>query len=159
MKLKTIVTAVALALGTAGTAYAVDTSDVEDISMQAVDSAVELPDAAMRELTLPETASEKAVERAQNREGYGLSRANEVRGAMPDMPGDGDSGDDMGGDMDMGDDVGDDMDDATDMAEDAAEDAEETVADATDDAEEAVNNAKNAAANAAERASDRRPGV
>ena len=170
MKVKAIIAA--LAFGTVSTAYALDTSDVEDISMQPVDSAVELPEAAMRELSLPETAADKAVERAQ-REGYGLSRANMARGVVEDMPGDEEPGDTMD-DMDDVDvvaeaaaqdavDAAETVANATHMAQEAAsnanEHAQEAVANATDTAQDAIANARNAAENAAEQASNRRPGV
>ncbi|MCI0506258.1 MAG: hypothetical protein L0Z73_09140 [Gammaproteobacteria bacterium] len=171
MKVKAIVTA--LALGMVSTAYAMDTSDVEDISMQPVDSEVELPETEKRVLSLPEMAADKAMERAQQREGYGLSRANMARGVMEEIPGDDDPGD-----------TADDMDDmaiaakaaaqdaadaaetvanATEMAQEvvsnATEKAQEAVANATNTAQEAIANARNAAEHAAEQAADRRPGV
>jgi gas vesicle protein len=177
MKLKLIVAAVTL--GAASTAYAMDTTDVEDVSMQAVDSMAELPDAAMRELSLPETASDRAVERAQQREGYGLSRANEVRAAHQAGSGD-DAGDDMGdtnddgcddmadsgdtnddgGDMaDSGDtnDDGGDMADSGDMENMTAQAVEDTAGDAVDAAQtvaEATAKAQEAVANASDRAQE-----
>ncbi|WP_455223390.1 hypothetical protein [Kaarinaea lacus] len=138
MKIKAIVAAVAL--GSMSTAYAVDTSDIEDISMQPVDATVEIPEEAMRYLTLPETASARAVERA-TREGYGLSRANMARGATPPEMTDEGAGDDSSADAgdttddmpgDSGDDAGDDTTaDAGDTTDDMPGDSGDDVGDDT----------------------------
>lgn len=115
-----------------------DVSDIDQLSMSVLEAGDDLPEAVFRELVLPESASERAVERAQNREGYGLSRANEVRALAAERRAarEGNEGDAQ---------------DAADQAQDARERAKEVSKEKKDNAAERAAEAKE---NAAEKSVD-----
>jgi len=78
MKLKLMAVSIGL-FSLTSPLLAIETADVEEISMHVIEdgSAVEIDET--RILALPPKASLKAIQRAQEREGFGLSKANETR--------------------------------------------------------------------------------